>query len=183
MPRPQANSQHTKTYCCYSITMMGGRKKMQRLQRGLGDPSAVRPLLVLLSVVLMVIVGLLGMHTLSAGSANHGASTAGHGKTTLIDAPASSEHLGAGTSSSANANSATCDDICQKSASQPLQHTDMMMACALALIVSLIFLLPIAAMYRIRIDQGQPRFLGRQLKHPSMRPRPPSLIVLSISRT
>lgn len=156
---------------------------MQRLQRDPGNPSSVRPLLVVLSAVLMVIIGLLGMHTLSAGSASHGAGAGSHGAATLIEAPSSSGHSNIGAPGSAKLNSGACDDACQSSASQPVQHTDVMMACVLALIVGFIFLLPIAAMYRTRMHQGQSRFVLMQLRRLSLPPLPPSLIVLSISRT
>lgn len=155
---------------------------MRRLQRSTSDPSSARPLIVVLSAVLMVIIGLLGMHTLSAGSTSHGTSTGSHGTASLLDASASG-HVDADKRGSVEVYSRTCDDNCQSSTPQPLHHTDVMMACALALLVGFSFLLPIAAMYRTRMSQGQLSFVSNQLRHLSPLPRPPSLIVLSISRT
>lgn len=155
---------------------------MQPLQLSLSGPTSLRPLLIVLSAVLMVIIGLLGMHTFSTGSTVHGANTESHGTASLSDI-AISGHADVGMLSSAKANSGSCDDNCQASTPQPLQHTDVMMACALALIVGFIFLLPIAAMYRTRMSQGLFSFVSNSTRSISPLPRPPSLIVLSISRT
>lgn len=155
---------------------------MQRLPRMFRNPSPGRALLVAVATVLMVIVGLVGMHTLSVGETTHGVGTGNHGTATQLDV-SSSGNPGSGTLGGAEVHSGTCDDNCQSSTPGPLQHTDVMMACALALLVGFIFLLPIAAMYRTRTHQGQTLFFATPLRELSPLPRPPSLIVLSISRT
>ncbi|MGK0721381.1 DUF6153 family protein [Leucobacter sp. W1478] len=130
----------------------------------------------------MVIVGLVGMHTLSAGSISHGTNTGNHG-TVVPTSSSVPAHLDAGTLESVKGSPGTCDDACKMSDPQPLHHTDVMMACALALLVGFIFLFPVFLMYRTRMIPRKSLFVSIYLRHHSLLPRPPSLIVLSISRT
>ena len=147
---------------------------LQRLRHSSCHPSSVRLMLLPLAVVLMVIIGLIGMHTLSTGPAAHDASTESHEAAVSLDTSASG-HLGSSAPDTQVAHSETCNDSCQPPSAPPLHHAGLMMACNLALLVGFIFLLPLVAMCRSRI-RNQLRLLL-----PS--PRPPSLIVLSISRT
>lgn len=152
------------------------------LKRNLCSPLPGRALLVAITAVLMVIVGLVGMHTLSAGSTNPGLSVGSHG-TVLPLSPSIPADIESGTPERVEGSAAACDDTCKVSDPQPLHHTDVMIACALALLVGFILLFPILLMYRAQMIPRKSIFVSTHLKQHALLPRPPSLIVLSISRT
>lgn len=178
---PAKHSQCRERYCCYCVTMNGRGVNKLRLQCRQFESASVRPLLVLLGTVLMIVVGLVGMHILSVGS-DHGTSTGTHDTAIAIGVSASAQSI-PDVLNSTDTHPGSCDDGCQSSAPQPLHHADMMMACALALVVGFVFLLPLALMYRSRTDRGRLFVLSTHSTYLSPRPQPPSLIVLSISRT
>lgn len=154
---------------------------LQRNQLGSDDLISVRTLLLGISAVLMIIVGLLGMHTFSAGAFGHGAHAGIQDSTIAAEmtVSASSDTTPAGATV---VQSAGCDGDCESSSTQPIGHSELMMACALALLVIFSFLLPAVAMYMARLTFAT-TFSTLWLKYSSRLPHPPSLIVLSISRT
>lgn len=154
---------------------------LQRKQHGSGDLTSVRTLLLGISAVLMIIVGLLGMHTFSAGAFGHGAH-AGMQDSTIAAEMSVSAAPDATPAGATVVQSAECDGDCESSHTQPLGHSELMMACALALLVIFSFLLPAVAIWILRLTFAT-TFSTLWLKYSSRLPHPPSLIVLSISRT
>lgn len=154
---------------------------LQRNQHGSGDLTSVRTLLLAISAVLMIIVGLLGMHTFSAGAFGHGAH-AGMQDSIIAAEMTVSATAGSPPAGATGVQSAECDGDCESSDTQPIGHSELMMACALALLVIFSFLLPAVAMYVARIKFAI-SCSTLWLKYSSRLSHPPSLIVLSISRT
>jgi hypothetical protein len=163
---------------CYGAGVTSAQMTPRRTSvRHRGD-SSVRTILTVVGAVLLVIIGLLGMHTFSAGSS-------GHSSTTHMNVSHEAAHpshvMGASHAATAVA-STNCDDGCVAATHQPMSHDDMMMACVLALLAGFALLLPLARLTRTSVSL---RRLSRQveLRIREVLPRPPSLIVLSISRT
>ncbi|MCR8670233.1 DUF6153 family protein [Agrococcus sp. HG114] len=127
---------------------------------------------VALVICAAVIVGLLGMHTLSSRGAGHDApsSTALH--------PAAAQEAPA----SRDVDEHPCD--CQPVAPAPApEHSMLLMACVLALLATLLVLHGPQLGGVLRATR---RVGGRDVERARgtlARPRPPSLLVLSISRT
>lgn len=141
----------------------------------------VRNLLLVVGAVFMIIAGLLGMHTLSAGTLGHGAH-AGSQAQVLSAEFAPSSGMETGVVGSGATHTSGCDGDCEGSPAQPVGHSELVMACALALLIAFSLLLPVAAVYFARISLTS-TFSSLWLKYASRLPHPPSLIVLSISRT
>lgn len=155
-----------------------------RFKRALSDScdlTPVRTVLVVAGAVLMVIIGLLGMHTLNTAHFGSSSNSNGHELVVATDLPpagASGAAFIAGTGSSVGG----CESTCQDHGSQPLNHADVMTACALGLLVGLFLLLPVLAMFRTQGTFARV-YSPVWLKYASRLSRPPSLTVLSISRT
>lgn len=146
-------------------------------RRGLHSQPSLRTALLLAGSVLMIIVGLLGMHTFSSEAAGHGTTVGAHSSTAVDHAT----HAGGHTAATAlSAESAPCDDACMTGS--PSGHSDMLSACILALLAGLLLLLrPLFAHrlsppLRVLMSRLRP-LVGTNLS------RAPSLTFLSISRT
>lgn len=152
-----------------------------------GSPR--RPGLLVFGLLMMVIAGLFAMHVLSmSGPMGHTYPTltietehiaANAGPDEAMSAPVADETVGANMSDAAAAGETHCEGCGEPAPS----HSMLMMGCVIALLIGLILLLA-------------PRLLGRGwltrllavralplLGAVLPRARPPSLIVLSISRT
>lgn len=146
---------------------------MQVEYRGVHTPVCLRTALLCVGAALLIIVGLLGMHTLSADSGSHGAAVSTH-LTHAVDLP---HPLAAST---AEGHASSCDEACMNGSAGG--HSGMDTACILALLAGLLILLrpllgrrlgpqPHLLTSRLRLN------IGRTLN------RAPSLTFLSISRT
>lgn len=152
--------------------------------------SGVRRLLLSFSTALLLIAGLLAMHTLT------GTLTIGHADT---EPAVAVEHAAvaqpAMNSSTAHAErsilapSSTAPDSppahcagCGDPAGAP-DHSMLMMACVLALLAAVIVLLAPMLLSRLGATLALTRLHARAVPATAPHPRPPSLIVLSISRT
>ncbi len=128
----------------------------------------------LAGATLMIIVGLLGMHTFSADPAGHGAAIPAHSVSAVDDtAPMTAATV-------ADGHASPCDDACMTG--EAGGHSDMTRACILALLAGLLLLLRPFLAHRL----GPPlRLLTSRLRldvgHTLN--RAPSLTFLSISRT
>lgn len=119
----------------------------------------------MLAVVLGIVLGILGMHTLSGDAMGHGMPvSAGHSDA----APHSSSHASTG------ASAADADE------SPP--HPAMLTACVLALLAALTLIFPPSASLGL-LPRLQRMPGGRASPSRAAPPRPPSHIVLCISRT
>ncbi|MGK0722668.1 hypothetical protein [Leucobacter sp. W1478] len=118
------------------------------------------------------------MHTFSAGSSGHASAT----HSSVSHEAADPSHVMGATHAATALASANCDDGCVATAHQPMSHDDMIMACVLALLAGFALLIPLI---RLALTAVAPRHLPHlvRLRVREVLPRPPSLIVLSISRT
>jgi len=123
-----------------------------------------------LTVVLGIVLGLLGMHTLSGDAMGHGpgmSMSAAHASATAPHAAA--PHVSSGAPGAADV-------------SDPPLHSSMLMSCVLALLAALTLIVPPTASVGLR-----PRLHRMPGSRASLTraapPRPPSHIVLCISRT
>jgi H+/Cl- antiporter ClcA len=143
-------------------------------------PASAPPhaLLLLLALAVLLIAGLLGMHTFTGDAMGHGTpATMSAAHTVVSDGSPDSRHA---MTADATAASHDCDDSC--ATGHGGDHASMGAACVLALLAGLLLILP-------------PLLLGRRGLHHLLRvpasdppaglrpPRPPSLLLLSISRT
>lgn len=147
---------------------------------GLHPQLSLRTALLLAGAVLMIIVGLLGMHTFSSEAAGHG-TTVGVPSSTAVDHPTHMDgHTDAIAASAVSAESAPCDDACMTGS--PSGHSDMLSACILALLAGLLLLLRPLFAHRL----SPPLRVLMSRRHPAVETtlsRAPSLTFLSISRT
>ncbi|WP_187250768.1 DUF6153 family protein [Microbacterium sp. 4-7] len=146
---------------------------MQLEHRELQVPVCLRAALLWVAGALLIIVGLLGMHTFSADSGGHGAAVPTH----FASADDLSDHVAAST---VKEHASSCDDACVTGSGGG--HSGMTSVCILALLAGLLILLrpllerrlgrpPQLSVSRLRLDATL------TLNHT------PSLIFLSISRT
>lgn len=125
-------------------------------------------------IAVALIAGLLAMHTLSASD------------THVESAPAASAAahdnvaVGAGMNSAA-VDAGHCAGDCGVPGDTP-GHSMLLMVCALALLAAVIVVLAPALLARLSMSLGV-AVPVRQAVRSLLRPRPPSLLVLSISRT
>lgn len=146
-------------------------------RRGLHPQLSLRTALLLAGAVLMIIVGLLGMHTFSSEATGHGTTVGAHSSTAVDHATHVDGHIDA---SAGSALSATCDDACVTGSTGG--HSDMLSACILALLAGLLLLLRplfahrLSSPLRVLMSRLRPA-AGATLS------RAPSLTFLSISRT
>lgn len=171
--------------------MRGVRGMMPHLRRAVALGSltqgslSARSLLMLAAVVALLIAGLLGMHVLGGSAGSHGAHGAGPGSAAIgaavEHAPdgAAAAHAHAAEAASA-AKAAPCLGDCVDAPLAP-GHAELM-ACVLALLAGLIVLVPPGSL-------GRSWMRVAMLPAPSdasavlLVPPPPSLTLLSISRT
>ncbi|GAA2887433.1 DUF6153 family protein [Microbacterium esteraromaticum] len=136
---------------------------------------SLRSVLMLGAAAVLIIVGLLAMHTFTAESAGHGSTGVHVASTVTVGHDLSSM-------SSASADSSTCDPSCDGPAGQTQRHADVMAACVLALLAGLLLLIPPVALRCRSFAPGQ--VMARLVCGATVTlPRAPSLIFLSISRT
>lgn len=134
---------------------------------------SLRAVFVLAGAALMIIVGLLGMHTFSIDPAGHATASTAHAVTTdtlaqSIAAPATDAHT------------SPCHEACTMGSGNG--HSDMATACVLALLAGLLLLLRPLVLRRFG---APPQTLTSMLRTTVDRAlsRAPSLTFLSISRT
>lgn len=137
---------------------------------------SLRALLMLGAATLMVIVGLLAMHTFTAEPAGHGSPGLAHSASVAGD-----EHA-ADVTGSTDPVDIACDGLCHVSTGPGQGHDDMLMACVLALLAGFLLLLPPMLIH------GRGLLLHRVMSlmrwdATGVLPRAPSLTFLSISRT
>ena len=123
-----------------------------------------------LTVVLGIVLGLLGMHTLSGDAMGHGPGMSmSAGQASATSPHDSASHVSSGAPVAAHL-------------SEPPLHSAMLMSCVLALLAALTLIVPPTASVGLR-----PRLHrmpgGRASLTRAAPPRPPSHIVLCISRT
>lgn len=152
-----------------------------------------RALLLMATTVVLLIVGLLGMHAMDGSAAGHSSTGSVHlgsdtaplsGALHADTAVAQGEHRhAAGTAISAVADDShkhvQCGDSCVAAPVSP-EHTAV--ACVLALLSALLILVPPGDLSRTRTLTEALR-PAVELLSTRIGPRPPSLILLSISRT
>lgn len=134
---------------------------------------SLRALLLIAGAALMIIVGLLGMHTFSADSAGHDA----HHSATVSTA---TDHSAPMAATSDTSGAIACDDTCLMGTGQ--SHSDMVTACVLALLAGLLLLFRPMLLEHLG-PPLQALVSSLRLRAVSVMPRTPSLIFLSISRT
>lgn len=147
---------------------------MQITLRIARQQRSLRALFLIAGAALMIIVGLLGMHTFSADSAGHDA----HHSATATTA--ATDHSAPMAATSEPSGSVACDDTCVMGTGQ--SHSDMATACVLALLAGLLLLLRPMLLEHLG-PPLQPLVSSLRLRAVSILPRTPSLIFLSISRT
>lgn len=121
----------------------------------------------------VLIAGLLAMHTLSTGDAH-----VESGVTALAD---HDQLATAAAMDSAAVEEGHCAGDCGTPGNMPA-HSMLLMVCALALLAAVIVVLAPALLARLSMTLGVAA-LVRDAARALPRPRPPSLLVLSISRT
>ena len=155
---------------------------MLRIRSDERVPRALCRLLVLVPVALAVIMGLLGMHTLTGSHASPAA------ETTMASVHSAGVALatsvgGAGVAAVEDGSSVDhCTGDCSYPAGMP-DHSMLMMVCVLALLAAVIILLAPTALALLAYTLARVHARGRSLLARLPHPRPPSLIVLSVSRT
>ena len=156
------------------------------------SPSGLRRLLMTFATALLLIAGLLAMHTLTGtltfgheaagvpASEGVGASYAPGSDMGSITHPAGALDGAAvmGTGAAAD----HCSGDCGASGGVP-DHSMLMMVCVLALLAAAIVLLAPVLLARLGAALALLRLHGRTVLSALPHPRPPSLLVLSISRT
>ncbi|GGD76207.1 DUF6153 family protein [Microbacterium murale] len=150
-------------------------------RRGLHPQLSLRTALLLASAVLMIIVGLLGMHTFSSNAVGHGTAVGAHSSSAADHATHIAGQADAiAVSSATTAEPIVCDDACMTGSTGG--HSDMLSACILALLAGLFLLL--RPLFAQRLSPPLRVLMSR--RHPAVETtlsRAPSLTFLSISRT
>ena len=153
-------------------------------------PSGLHRLLLTFATAFLLIAGLLAMHTLTGtltlghtdtpAAASEGT---GHGtESAMASAIAPAAVLGADPGMVTDASADHCPGDCGDAGGMP-DHSMLMMACVLALLAAVIVLLAPVLLARLGAALALLRLHGRNVLAALPHPRPPSLIVLSISRT
>lgn len=148
---------------------------MQVTVRATSPQLSLRTLLMLGTAAVLIIVGLLGMHTFTAEPAGHGSSGVTHSASTVAHVPDATASLDDG-------GAAACDGPCHVTTGQGQGHDDMVTACVLALLAGLLLLVPPTFARRSGISLREVTSWLRWEATDAL-PRGPSLTVLSISRT
>ncbi len=156
------------------------RSSMHVERRGLHPQLSLRTALLLASAVLMIIVGLLGMHTFSSNAVGHGTAVGAHSSSAVDQATPIAGHTDAVAASATSAEPTVCDDACMTGSTGG--RSNMLSACILALFAGLLLLL--RPLFAQRLSPPLMVLMSR------LRPevedtlsRAPSLTFLSISRT
>jgi len=143
----------------------------------------VRRLLLAAPIALAIITGLLSMHVLTGSHqpalASETSAMSTHSQ--VGSAPAAADDTPM-TAAAAEGAGGHCQDGCGSPAGMP-DHSMLMMVCVLALLAATIVLLAPALLARLGTALALLRLHGRNVLTALPHPRPPSLIVLSISRT
>ncbi|MGV9194396.1 DUF6153 family protein [Microbacterium sp. MC2] len=159
---------------------------MNHIRTLVHSPSALHRLLLTFATALLLIAGLLAMHTLTSGHAETlaAASEAAHAApaSDLDGTVATGSMLENTIGTGPDASGGHCEGDCGGAAGMPDQSM-LTMACVLALLVAVIVLLAPALLARLGTALALLRPHGRDVLTALPHPRPPSLIVLSISRT
>lgn len=135
---------------------------------------SLRALLMLGTAAVLIIVGLLAMHTFTAEPAGHGSSGVTHSASAASHDPGTTAILDGGV--------AACDGPCHVTTGQGQGHDNMMAACVLALLAGLLLLVPPTLARRHGFSLREvTSWLPWEAT--DALPRGPSLTVLSISRT
>ena len=142
--------------------------------RGERPQLSLRALLILGGATLMVIVGLVAMHTFTS-------EPAGHGSVGLTHSAAGEEPATVAASTVASESTA-CEGACHVSIGHGQGHNEMLTACVLALLAGLLLLLPPILIQRHGLPLHRAVSLVRW-EAIGILPRAPSLTFLSISRT
>ncbi|WP_309708983.1 DUF6153 family protein [Pseudolysinimonas sp.] len=137
--------------------------------------STMHRLFFLFGVAVALIAGLLAMHTLTANSAHIESAPA------LLSAADLDQVMVAGANEDMAGDARHCMGDCGAPANMP-DHSILMMVCALALLAAVIIVLPPALLARFGMSLGVAALIA-DVPRALPRPRPPSLLVLSISRT
>nr|WP_274638363.1 DUF6153 family protein [Microbacterium bovistercoris] len=135
--------------------------------------STTRRLVFMLGIAVALIAGLLAMHTLTAGTTHLESAPAISSGAVHDQAMAAVE--------SAAVDTGHCLDDCGASGNMP-NHSMLMMVCVLALLAAVVIILAPALLARLSMSLGVV-VLAADVPRALPRPRPPSLLVLSISRT
>jgi len=147
--------------------------------------SGLHRLLLTFLTAFLVIIGLVAMHTLASGlNAEHRETpnTAAERSATSMENSTASM-LDAATGVSPEAWAAHCAGDCDGRFSGMPNHSMLTVACALALLSVLVLLLAPMLLGRVGAALSLLRLHGHSVLAALPHPRPPSLIVLSISRT
>lgn len=143
----------------------------------------VRRLLLAAPIALAIITGLLSMHVLTGSHqpalASETSAMSTHSQ--VGSAPAAADDTPM-TAAAAEGAGGHCQDGCGSPAGMP-DHSMLMMVCVLALLAAVIVLLAPTSRALLTYDVARSRSHTRTLLVGLPHPRPPSLLVLSISRT
>ena len=152
-------------------------------------PFGMRRLLLTLATAFLLIAGLLAMHTLTGtltfghnGTPATVSASAGHGAEPAMAPDVGPAALGAGPGMALEVAAEHCPGDCGASGGVP-DHSMLMMVCVLALLAAAIVLLAPVLLARLGAALALLRLHGRTVLAALPHPRPPSLLVLSISRT
>lgn len=135
--------------------------------------SSMHRVLLTFTAAFVLIAGLLAMHTLSTGDA--------HIESGVTAAAGHDQLASSATMDSAAVEDGHCPGDCGTPGNMP-GHSMLLMVCALALLAAVIIVLAPALLTRLSTTLGM-TVLVRDVARALPRPRPPSLLVLSISRT
>ncbi|WP_243073719.1 DUF6153 family protein [Microbacterium sp. SS28] len=146
---------------------------MRTIRAILQSRSSLTRVLIGVALTLGVIVGLLAMHTLSGGDASHGHSPAG--VAAVADSHAPSMHDPSGVAD---------PELCDCGTSGPVDgHSMLAMACVLGLLITVLILAIPKDLGRVDLRAPLLGLTTEVARRALARARPPSLYVLSISRT
>lgn len=142
--------------------------------------SAVRRLLLVAPVALAIITGLLAMHTLTG---SHQPAVSGSSAMSVHGQVDDASPGGIATTATMDEGAGDhCPAVCGGSAGMP-DHSMLMVVCVLALLAAIIVLLAPTVMTVLARTLARERVRTGAMLAALPRPRPPSLLVLSISRT
>lgn len=153
-------------------------------------PSGPQRLLLTLATAFLLLAGLLAMHTLTGtltlghpDTSAAASESAAHGtESAMASAVAPVVALGAVAGMASDVSAAHCSGDCGVAGGAP-DHSMLTMVCILALLAAAIVLLAPVLLARLGAALALLRLQGRTVLAALPQPRPPSLIVLSVSRT
>lgn len=146
--------------------------------------SGVHRLLLTFATAFLVIPGLLAMHTLASGlTAEHRTAPNATVKHATSMETSAAGMLDAATGVSSDDSAEHCAGDCGGGSGEMPHHSMLMVACVLALLSGAIVLLAPMLLARLSFARASLRVHSRSVLAALPHPRPPSLIVLSISRT